>query len=62
VLFDYIAYTSMLSVFSGLAAALDRTASHEIERIEATPADPPPVPFAQFRPVWRRTAGVPQQA
>lgn len=62
VLFDYIAYTSMLSVFAGLSAALDATAPGEIDRITATPPPPPPIPFAQFRPAWRRTAGVPQQA
>ena len=62
VLFDYIAYTSMLSVFSGLSAALDMVAKPEIDRIQATPAPPPPIPFAAFRPSWRRTTGVPQQA
>lgn len=60
VLFDYIAYTSMLSVFGGLTAALDATATAEIDRITAAPAEAPATPFAQFRPVWRRTAGVPQ--
>jgi O-antigen ligase len=62
VIFDYIAYTSMLSVFSGLTAALDATAGPEIDRITAVPAGPPPTPFEAFRPAWRRTAGVPQQA
>jgi hypothetical protein len=32
VFFDYIAFTSMLSVFSGLAAALGRTVEAEIDR------------------------------
>jgi O-antigen ligase len=62
VIFDYIAYTSMLSVFSGLTAALDATAGPEIDRLTAVPAGPPPTPFEAFRPAWRRTAGVPQQA
>jgi hypothetical protein len=38
VFFDYIAYTSMLSVFSGLAAAFGRTVEAEIDRrIAAAP-------------------------
>jgi O-antigen ligase len=61
VFFDYIAWTAMLSVFAGLAAALDATAPAEIERLTATPAAPEPLPFAQFRPSWRTTTGVPQQ-
>ncbi|HTS64590.1 MAG TPA: O-antigen ligase family protein [Candidatus Acidoferrales bacterium] len=62
VIFDYIAYSSMLSVFAGLAAALHQTAPYEIDRITATPAPAPMVPFAEFRPRWRPTAGAPQQA
>lgn len=62
VLFDYIAYTSMLSVFSGLTAALDATAPAAIERLTAVPAEPKATPFAQFRPSWRRTIGVALQA
>jgi O-antigen ligase len=58
VLFDYIAFTSMLSVFAGLVAALDRTAVAEIDRLTSVPAAPEPIPFAQFRPNWRATAGV----
>src|ERR1043166_3082294 len=61
VFFDYIAFTSMLSVFGGLAAALDMVAPGEIERIQATPLERQPIPFAQFQPTWRPTAGVPQQ-
>jgi hypothetical protein len=57
VFFDYIAYTSMLPVFAGLAAALDMTAPEEIERMTAGPAPVEPVPFEQFRPTWRTTAG-----
>jgi O-antigen ligase len=52
VFFDYIAFTSMLSVFSGLAAALGRTVEAEIDRRTAT-ADGPvplPAPFRGFRP------------
>jgi O-antigen ligase len=60
VFFDYIAYTSMLSVFAGLAAALDATAPAEIERLTSSAAEPAPIPFAQFRPNWRTTAGVSQ--
>jgi hypothetical protein len=62
VFFDYIAYTQMLSVFAGLALALDLHASAEIEQLTAAPAQPAPIPFAQFRPNWRRTAGMPQEA
>jgi O-antigen ligase len=36
VFFDFIAYTSMLSVFAGLAAALGRTVEAEIDRRTAT--------------------------
>jgi O-antigen ligase len=63
VFFDYIAYTSMLSVFGGLAMALDINAQAEIDRLTAKPAEAPPIPFAQFRASLRqRTMGVPQQA
>jgi hypothetical protein len=61
VVFDYIAYTSMLSVFSGLTAALDAAAPAEIERLTADPPMRWPTLFAQI-PTWRRNAGVPQQA
>jgi O-antigen ligase len=37
ILFDYIAYSVMLPVLGGLAACLVRTASVEIDRIQATP-------------------------
>jgi hypothetical protein len=37
VFFDYIAYSVMLPVLGGLAAALVRTADAEIERVKATP-------------------------
>ncbi len=37
VLFDYIAYSQMLPVFGGLAAALMRTADAEISRVQAVP-------------------------
>jgi len=62
VFFDYIAYTSMLSVFAGLCMALDVTASAEINRLTAIPREPDPIPFTQFRANWRRTAGAPQEA
>ena len=62
VFFDYIAFTSMLSVFAGLSTSLDANANAEIARRTAGPADPGPIPFQQFRPSWRRTAGVPQEA
>jgi O-antigen ligase len=62
VFFDYIAYTSMLSVFSGMCMALDIHAIAEIERCTATPLGAQPIPFEQFRPNWRRTAGMPQEA
>lgn len=53
VFFDYIAYSSMLSVFGGLAAALGRTVEAEIDRRTATAPEPVPVqaPFRGFRPV-----------
>jgi len=37
ILFEHIAYTIMLPVFGGLAAAMVRTASVEIQRIQSTP-------------------------
>ena len=37
ILFDHIAYTVMLPVFGGMAAALVRTAELEIQRIQSTP-------------------------
>jgi len=37
VMFDYIAYSAMLPVFAGLAAALLRTADAEIQRVQAVP-------------------------
>jgi hypothetical protein len=52
VFFDYIAYTSMLSVFGGLAAALDRIVDAEIDRRTAIVAEPVPVP-APFRRLRR---------
>jgi O-antigen ligase len=58
VLFDYIAFTSMLSVFGGITAALCRVADAEIERRLALPAPAAPIPFHQFRPNWRATAGL----
>jgi hypothetical protein len=62
VFFDYIAYTQMLSVFAGLSLALDLHSTAEIDRLTAAPAGPPAIPFAQWRPTWRRTAGMPQEA
>jgi O-antigen ligase len=38
IVFDYIAYTSMLPVFGGMVASLVRTADVEIQRIQSTPA------------------------
>jgi len=60
VFFDYIAYTAMLSVFAGLAAALDATAGWEMDHLTA-PAPAEPIPFEQFRPAWRTTAGLSPQ-
>jgi hypothetical protein len=37
ILFEHIAYTIMLPVFAGLAASMVRTATVEIQRIQATP-------------------------
>jgi hypothetical protein len=53
VFFDYVAYTSMLSVFSGLAAALGRIVEAEIDRHTATAPEPvlAQAPFRGFRPV-----------
>ncbi len=53
VFFDYIAYSSMLSVFSGLAAALGRTVEAEIDRRTAPAPEPVPTQAALrgFRPV-----------
>jgi O-Antigen ligase len=53
VFFDYIAYTSMLSVFSGLAAALGRTVEAEIDRRTATAPEPVTAQalFRGFQPV-----------
>jgi O-antigen ligase len=49
--FDYIAYTSMLSVFAGMSAALDATVDAEIARRRAPLASQPaPVRAALFRP------------
>jgi len=62
VFFDYIAYTTMLSVFAGLVAALDHSAPAEIERLTAADAPAEPIPFEQFRPTWRTPAGAPQRA
>jgi hypothetical protein len=62
VFFDYIAYTSMLAVFSGLCMALDMAAPAEIDRLTAVPREPEPIPFTQFRANWRRPAGAPLEA
>lgn len=48
VLFDYIAFTSMLSVFSGLTASLSRVAQSEIDGRIALPPTLEPVPFAKL--------------
>jgi O-antigen ligase len=61
VFFDYIAYTSMLSVFAGLAAVVTATAPAEIDRLTSETAEPEPIPFEQFQPRWRTTAGVAPQ-
>jgi hypothetical protein len=39
VLFEHIAYTIMLPVFGGMAAALVRTAEIEIERVRSIPLE-----------------------
>lgn len=46
ILFDYIAYSSMLSVFGGLSAAL--AATYEAEIARRTAAEPTTVPFSGF--------------
>lgn len=51
VFFDYIAYSSMLSVFSGLAAALGRTVEAEIDRRIGLAPKPGPVHFPVLSPV-----------
>jgi O-antigen ligase len=48
VFFDYIAYTTMLSVFAGLIMALDLHAPAEIASRTAVPLDVP-IPFEQFK-------------
>jgi O-antigen ligase len=62
VFFDYIAYTSMLSVFAGFAMAMDLHAAAEIARLTVSPAEAQPIPFTEFRPNWRRPVGVTQEA
>jgi hypothetical protein len=53
VFFDYIAFTSMLSVFGGLAAVLGRTVEAEIDRRTGAVPEPAPVqaPYRGLRPV-----------
>jgi len=58
VFFDYIAFTSMLSVFAGLVAVLVRVAQPEIERRTAKPSPAGPVPLVAFRPRWGAPAPV----
>jgi len=48
VFFDYIAYSAMLSVFSGLVIALDINVKAEIERLTRIPAQPVPVSFSNY--------------
>jgi O-antigen ligase len=62
VFFDYIAYSSMLAVFAGFAVALDLNAQTEIDRLTAKPAEPPPIPYQQFRATLRRPIEAPQGA
>jgi O-antigen ligase len=48
VFFDYIAYTAMLSAYSGLVMALDINATAEIERLRRAPAQPAPIGFSEY--------------
>ena len=50
VLFDYIAYTSMLPVFAGLVTALGSTVEAEIARRKAPPAPPAAAPVSAAPP------------
>jgi len=54
IMFDYIAYSSMLSVFAGLSAALGATVEAEIERRTAAPAPAPAPVRTGFRPAMAR--------
>jgi O-antigen ligase len=60
VFFDYIAYTVMLPVFGGLAAALWRTADAEIQRIQSVPLPVTMSPEMFHSYVGRRRTGSPQ--
>jgi O-antigen ligase len=56
VFFAHIAYSSMLSVFVGLAASLIRTAGVEIQHLTAGTPPPPPAPLflpSRFQPTAR---------
>jgi len=57
ILFEHIAYTVMLPVFGGMAAALVRTATVEIQRIQSTP-----LPLTMSASMFRQyLAGRPKQ-
>jgi O-antigen ligase len=60
VFFDYIAYTAMLPVFGGLAAALWRTADTEIKRVQSVPLPVTMSPEMFHSYVGRRRTGSPQ--
>jgi hypothetical protein len=59
IFFDYIAYTVMLPVLGGLAAALERTADAEIQRIQAVPPPVTMTPDAFHRFMGNRTPRTP---
>jgi hypothetical protein len=60
IFFDYIAYTVMLPVFAGLAAALVRTADAEITRIQAVPLPVTMSPAMFHNYLGRRPVGTRQ--
>jgi hypothetical protein len=57
IFFEHIAYTVMLPVLGGLAAALVRTADAEIERIKAIPLPVTMSPQDFHRHLGRRPVG-----
>ncbi len=60
VLFDYIAYSQMLPVFGGLAAAQMRTADAEISRVQSVPLPGTKSPANFHSYLGTRPAGAPQ--
>ncbi|MCU1238516.1 MAG: O-antigen polymerase [Candidatus Solibacter sp.] len=58
IFFDYIAYSMMLPVLGGLAAALVRTADVEITRVQSTPLQVVMSPAAFHQRLGRRPVGI----